>query len=63
MFDRNASTGALTLKTGSAGCVAGLNTRNAVKRGRISMPVLTSFAATRTVAVSSVQNLILTRRR
>jgi hypothetical protein len=44
-------------------CVAGLTTRNAVKRGQISVRVLTSFAATRTVAVNTVQNLILPRRR
>jgi len=44
-------------------CVAGLTTRNAVKRGQISVRVLTSFAATRTAAVNSVQNLILPRRR
>ena len=44
-------------------CVAGLTTRNAVKRGQISLRILTSFAATRTTAVNSVQNLILPRRR
>ena len=44
-------------------CVAGLTTRNAVKRGQISLRILTSFAATRTTAVNSVQNLILKRRR
>lgn len=44
-------------------CVAGLNTRDAVKRGQIAVRVLTSFAATRTAAVSTVQNLILPRRR
>ncbi|MEI6688279.1 MAG: beta-propeller fold lactonase family protein [Thermoleophilia bacterium] len=44
-------------------CVAGLTTRNAIKRGQISVRVLTSFAATRTVAVNTVQNLILPRRR
>ena len=44
-------------------CVAGLTTRNAVRRGQISVRVLTSFAATRTVAVNTVQNLILPRRR
>ena len=44
-------------------CVAGLTTRNAVKRGQIAMRILTSFAATRTAAVSTVQNLVLPRRR
>ena len=44
-------------------CVAGLSTRNAVKRGQISLRVLTTFTATRTAGVSTVQNLILPRRR
>ncbi|MGI9188321.1 MAG: IPT/TIG domain-containing protein, partial [Gaiellales bacterium] len=44
-------------------CVAGLTTRNAAKRGRITLRVLTSFAATRTAAVSTAQNLILPRHR
>jgi hypothetical protein len=44
-------------------CVAGLTTRNVVKRGRTSLRVLTSFNASGTAAVSSVQNLVLARKR
>jgi hypothetical protein len=44
-------------------CVAGLATRNVVKRGRTSFRVLTSFNASGTAAVSSVQNLVLARKR
>ncbi|MEI7439995.1 MAG: IPT/TIG domain-containing protein, partial [Thermoleophilia bacterium] len=44
-------------------CVAGLATRNVVKRGKTSLRVLTSFNASGTAAVSSVQNLVLARKR
>ena len=44
-------------------CVAGLATRNVVKRGKTSFRVLTSFNASGTAAVSSVQNLVLARKR
>ena len=44
-------------------CVAGLATRNVVKRGKTSFRVLTSFNASGTAAVSSVQNLVLVRKR
>jgi hypothetical protein len=44
-------------------CVAGLTTRNVVKRGRTSFRVLTSFNASGSAAVSSVQNLVLARKR
>ena len=43
-------------------CVAGLATRNAVKRGKTSLRVLTSFNVTG-AAVNSVQSLVLARKR
>ena len=44
-------------------CVAGMTTRNVVKRGQTSLRVLTSFNVTGAAAVSSVQNLVLARKR
>ncbi|MCX6412341.1 MAG: IPT/TIG domain-containing protein, partial [Actinobacteria bacterium] len=44
-------------------CVAGLATRNVVKRGKTSFRVLTSFNASGTAAANSVQNLVLARKR